>query len=134
MILLPLLMLAAQSAFDSGRLLPLAAGDWSYTRDSAGGTAQFGDQFLIRCDRGARRVTLTRLLPVAPPAGSAMEIATDTRALTYAAPTVSLGAFDPGLDAIAFTRGRFIVSVGGAGSIALPFEPEVARSIEDCRN
>ena len=41
---------------------------------------------------------------------------------------------DTALDAIAFTRGRFVVRMGTMGSIALPFEPEVARSIEDCRN
>jgi hypothetical protein len=38
------------------------------------------------------------------------------------------------LDAIAYTRGRFIVRLSGMEGIALPFEPEVARSIEDCRN
>ena len=48
---------------------------------------------------------------------------------------------DPLLDAIAFSRGRFIVSENGAvggggagGRLVLPASPEAARSIEDCRN
>ncbi len=40
---------------------------------------------------------------------------------------------DDVLDAIAFSRGRFIVSGGGVRLI-LPASPEAARSIEDCRN
>jgi hypothetical protein len=42
-------------------------------------------------------------------------------------------ANDPLLDAIAFSRGRFLVSEGGA-TLAIPTWPEAARSIEDCRS
>jgi hypothetical protein len=37
------------------------------------------------------------------------------------------------LDAIAFSRGRFIVDGGGGLRLVLPASPEAARSIEDCR-
>jgi hypothetical protein len=43
-----------------------------------------------------------------------------------------LQANDPLLDAIAFSRGRFMVTGGGA-TLAIPSWPEAARSIEDCR-
>jgi hypothetical protein len=42
-------------------------------------------------------------------------------------------ANDPLLDAIAFSRGRFLVA-GGGETLAIPSWPEAARSIEDCRN
>ncbi len=132
MIVSALLAIAVQSAFDNGRLLPIAPGDWTYASDVAGSTARFGDQFLIRCDRSSRRVTLNRLRPAA--GNAAMQIATDTKEMTYPGPVVALAASDAMLDSIAYTRGRFVVTLAGAGSVALPFEPEVARSIEDCRN
>ena len=37
-------------------------------------------------------------------------------------------------DAIAFSRGRFLVSGGSGPVLAVPSWPEAARSIEDCRN
>jgi len=132
MMIAALLALAAQSAFDEGRLLPIATGHWTYSADVAGSTARFGDRFLVRCDRASRRVALNRLLPGTN--GSSMTIATDTKTATYPGPVVALVATDPMLDAIAYTRGRFIVRLAGMDGIALPFEPEVARSIEDCRN
>jgi len=43
-------------------------------------------------------------------------------------------ANDQLLDAIAFSRGRFLVSGGTGPILAVPSWPEAARSIEDCRN
>ena len=40
---------------------------------------------------------------------------------------------EPQLDAIAFSRGRFLVSVKGAADLVIPSWPEIARVIEDCR-
>lgn len=42
-------------------------------------------------------------------------------------------ARDPILDAIAFSRGRFVLDVAGQPILALPSWPEVSRVIEDCR-
>jgi hypothetical protein len=43
-------------------------------------------------------------------------------------------ANDPLLDAIALSRGRFLISDGRGPVLAVPSWPEAARSIEDCRN
>jgi hypothetical protein len=48
-----------------------------------------------------------------------------------------LAARDPLLDAMAFSRGRIAVTVGGvaggAEALVMPAWPEAARTIEDCR-
>ncbi len=123
--------LAAQDApllFDTTRTAPLSPGQWSYAVTISGSEARFGTSFSIRCDRVARRVTLWRP-DVAP---SALTIGTDLSVRAIAAGGVVANT-DPVLDAIAFSRGRFIV-VGGGSRLVLPASPEAARSIEDCRN
>ena len=40
---------------------------------------------------------------------------------------------DPVLDAMAYSRGRFVIEVAGLPTLYLPAWPEVARVIEDCR-
>ena len=128
--------LAAQNApelFDSTRTAPLSPGQWSYSASVGGSEARFGAIFSIRCDRTTRRVTLRRIEPVAT-APSAMTIGTDLAVRTIATGGVVANT-DAVLDAIAFSRGRFIVSGGGGGSqLVLPASPEAARSIDDCRN
>ncbi len=125
--------LAAQNApelFDSTRTAPLSPGQWSYSARMTGSDARFGAIFSISCERTTRRVTLRRT-GAASPIG-AMTIGTDLGVRTIAANGVVAGS-DPVLDAIAFSRGRFIVS-GGSSRLVLPSSPEAARSIEDCRN
>ena len=46
---------------------------------------------------------------------------------------VTLDPREPQLDAIAFSRGTFLVSIKGAADLVLPAWPEVARVVEDCR-
>ncbi len=125
--------LAAQNApalFDSTRTVPLSPGQWSYIPTATGSEARFGTSFSIRCDRAARRVTLRRTeAPVATP--NAMTIGTDLSVRTLPADGVVTNV-DPVLDAIAFSRGRFIVS-GGGMRLILPASPEAARSIDHCR-
>jgi hypothetical protein len=126
--------LAAQDApglFDSTRTAPLSPGQWSYAATATGSEARFGATFSIRCDRTTRRVTLRRTDSLATPA-SALTIGTDLAINIIAAGGV-VGANDAVLDAIAFSRGRFIVT-GGGPQLVLPASPEAARSIEDCRN
>ncbi|MDQ3074853.1 MAG: hypothetical protein M3Q88_04475, partial [Pseudomonadota bacterium] len=79
-----------------------------------------------------RRVTLRRIVAAAP--ASPMTIVTDLA--THNIPSDGVVAnTDPALDAIAFTRGRFIVSGGGSGlRLVVPASPEAARSIDNCRN
>jgi hypothetical protein len=45
-----------------------------------------------------------------------------------------LSPVDRQLDALAFSRGRFLVSVKGAADLVIPAWPELARVIEDCRS
>jgi hypothetical protein len=115
--------------FEAGKSLSLANGQWSYFATAGGSMATFGNFIQLRCDKAARTVTIAR--PNAAPA--ALTIATDT--LTRSLPPGGqLLAADPLLDAIAFSRGRFIVMGGTGPTIAVPSWPEAARSIEDCRN
>jgi hypothetical protein len=44
-----------------------------------------------------------------------------------------LSPTDPQLDALAFSRGRFLVGLSGSADVIVPSWPEVARVIEDCR-
>ncbi len=127
--------LAAQEApalFDSTRTVPLSPGHWSYIPTATGSEARFGTIFSIRCDRASRRVTLRRTDPVAATPAAAMTIGTDLAVRTLPVDGVVTNV-DPVLDAIAFSRGRFIVS-GGGMRLVLPASPEAARSIDHCRN
>ena len=119
----------APLTFDFGKTLPLAAGTWSYAITATGGEARFGAHLLLICDKPTRTVTISR--PAVPPA--ALTVVTDmqTRIL---APGGRLSASDPLLDAMAFSRGRFLVSGGNTAVLAVPSWPEAARAIEDCRN
>jgi hypothetical protein len=121
---------------------PFTPGDWVYRRDAVGSIALFGpvggDALLtLRCDKarsalylsvhgpatGAtiRTTTLTRTLPLQPTGGEAKYVATQF------APTDAL------LDAIAFSRGRFVVQITGRTPLVVPPYGEFARVVEDCR-
>ena len=126
--------LAAQNApvaFDAARAAPLSPGQWSYVATLGGSEARFGSTFSIRCDRIARQVVLRRIGPVVLTPSSAMTITTDLGVRTLP-PNGVVANGDDVLDAIAFSRGRFIVDGGGV-RLVLPASPEAARSIEDCR-
>ena len=118
----------APLSFEAGKQLPLTPGQWSYAASATGSESRFGTLFSMRCDRATRTVTVSR--PGAAPA--VLTVATDsvTRNLPVGG---RLLANDPVLDAIAFSRGRFLVSGGGV-TLAIPSWPEAARSIEDCRS
>ena len=118
----------APVSFEAGKLLPLTPGQWTYAASATGSEARYGAAFSLRCDRATRTVIISR--PGAAP--TVLTIATDsvTRNLPVGG---RLLANDPLLDAIAFSRGRFLVSGGGA-TLAIPSWPEAARSIEDCRS
>lgn len=126
---------------------PLAAGDWSYRSDANGSVASFGRigapaDFTVQCDKATRRIALAR--PGLLDAGKVaqMTLRSTEGAGSYpvanlAGPTprvaASLGAYDPLLDKLAFSRGRFLVQIAGAQDIVLPSWAEVARVVEDCR-
>ena len=114
--------------FEAGKLLPIAPGQWSYVVTATRSEARYDGYLAIRCDRATRTVTVMR--PGVAPGVLTIISDTTTRNLPVGG---RLLASDPILDAIAFSRGRFIVSGGGA-TLAIPSWPEAARSIEDCRS
>lgn len=122
---------------------PLTPGTWRYAPDSRGTRALFGQPggeaaAVLRCDRAERRIYLAR----AGTASAAMTIRTTsvTRALPVAATggaapyvAAALAANDPLLDAMAFSRGRFVIEQAGAPTLVIPAYAEIGRVIEDCR-
>ena len=119
-------------------------GSWAYAAVPDGSEATFRDsgarpQLMIRCTRSARRVTLSR------PAGTAAPFlfvwtSSATRNLpasfdpATARISAALTAFDPLLDAMSFSRGRFGIGVSGAPALVVPPWAEVSRVIDDCRS
>jgi hypothetical protein len=47
--------------------------------------------------------------------------------------TIEVGPYDPLLDALANSRGRFAFTVGSLPPLVVPPGPEAAHVIEDCR-
>ena len=118
---------------------PQTPGDWRYADQRARTVATFGStagpRFTMTCDRGTRQVSLA--LPSAP-AAITVRTTSVTRVLPDAATAdgseTRLAANDPLLDAIAFSRGRFVVEQPGQPPLVLPAWAEVDRVIEDCRS
>lgn len=122
---------------------PIEAGTWVYRTDARGSVALFGpaggDAVLtLRCDKGRDRVYLS----VAGTVAGSLTVRTSSMLKTFAAvpssvtpPYVAAEIMpaDQLLDAMAFSRGRFAIEIGGARAMALPNWAEVARIVEDCR-
>ena len=125
---------------------PQTPGDWFYIPQAGASIAAFGPAerqplFALRCDRAARTVSIGRTS--ASLASQPMTIRTESATRTFSAipaqgsgehlVAASLPAADPFLDAMAFSKGRFAIEVGGEPTLYLPAWPEVSRVIEDCR-
>jgi hypothetical protein len=135
------------SLSDNWQDAPRSAGDWVYRRDSRGSVALFGPSgadasFIIRCESTARRIYLSRAgaFPGADTGMMTIRASSGLKSFTVknngdtpAYVAVALPVNEPQLDAIAFSRGRFLVSVKGAADLVIPSWPEIARVIEDCR-
>ena len=122
---------------------PLTPGDWNYAADARGSTARFGQPgaapaLTLRCDRAARQVTFA--IPARRGASETATVRTSSaaRALGLRADgagnqSLPLIATDPLLDAMGFSRGRFVVEQQGGQTLVIPAWPEIARVAEDCR-
>lgn len=123
---------------------PLTPGRWVYREEPRGTIAEYGPAgssavLTLRCDRVAGLVAITR-----PGMPGRMTLTATTGARAYLAQAAGTGAMpqaiitlasrDPQLDAIAFSRGRFMVSLDNAPDLLLPSWAEVARVVEDCRS
>ncbi len=128
---------------DDWRDWPYTPGDWVYRQDARGSIALFGvpgadAQFTIRCDRQAGAIYLSRAGNVAAP----LQVRTSTLQRPLAAqptggtPPYVAAAVTPRdslMDAIAFSRGRFLVQQAGMPNLVLPSWAEIGRVVEDCR-
>ena len=125
------------------RTAALTAGSWAYRETTTGSEAVFTDarvirRLVVKCSRATRRVSLSVASPT-PASALAVSTTETERSLpaTFDAQgfqiTAEVGAQDPVLDAIAFSRGRFAITVAGGSALVIPAWPEIARSIEDCR-
>ncbi|UYY75886.1 hypothetical protein [Sphingomonas sp. R1] len=121
---------------------PLTAGDWRYRAEpGGGGGASFGvagslPVLRLRCDRVTRRVTIVRT------GTTASTLTLRTTSAVRAMPAVpdapgtialSIAANDSFLDAIGYSRGRFVIEGGGLPTLVIPAWPEILRVVEDCR-
>ncbi|MEG3177451.1 hypothetical protein U1872_14505 [Sphingomonas sp. RB3P16] len=118
-------------------------GDWVYRVDGRGSIALFGTRgadalLTLRCDRQTNALYLSRQGQAAGPL--TVRTSSLARALTVqptgATPLYVAAALtprDPLLDAMAFSRGRFLVEQSGMPTLVVPAWAEVARVTEDCR-
>lgn len=120
---------------------PLTPGEWRYQRTAGGGVSTFGvggatPNVTLTCDRAARRLTLVR----AGASNAAMTIVTTSTTRTVPSRSdgaggmaVSFAATDSLLDAIGYSRGRFVIQQAGLATLVIPAWPEIERVTEDCR-
>ncbi|KQN25424.1 hypothetical protein ASE86_04070 [Sphingomonas sp. Leaf33] len=116
----------------------LTPGTWRYAADPRGSRATFGQGgvpvLTLTCDRAGTVVRMVR----GGTATTTLTVRTSTTARSLAAQTVAGGveavlpAGDRLLDAMGFSRGRFVVE-GGPTPLVVPAWAEVLRVVEDCR-
>lgn len=120
---------------------PLTPGTWSYRADTQGSTASFGvsglaPELTLRCDRARSRIVLTRTGLVSAPALT-VRTTSIARTLPVSPATTGaaadLGARDALIDAMGYSRGRFVVQGGGVPTLVVPAWAEILRVAEDCR-
>jgi len=111
---------------------PLTSGEWRYATVASGSVAIFGaDVATLTCARGGG---VTLRLAAAGASAATVRTSSVTRALPLGPDGgARLAANDPLLDAIAFSRGRFVVETSAAPPLVVPVQAEIGRVIEDCR-
>lgn len=124
---------------------PLSPGDWTWSAAGARSTARYGiagqaPALTFSCDRGAGTVVLARSgtatesVPLVVTTTTVHRVLAGTPAPDGSATiSAAIPARDPLLDAIVFSRGRFMVETVDNPAVIAPSWPEVARVIEDCR-
>lgn len=123
----------------------LSPGTWRYAPSDTVPAASYGSataalDLTLECITARKMVRLTTTSGQGRGAPAAITLRATSGVKTYPAVADSgtgrlvaeIPAMDPHLDALAFSRGRFMVS-GAAADLILPSWPEVARVIEDCR-
>ena len=127
---------------------PLTPGTWAYRQDERGSIALFGRQgedaaLTLRCDRARARLYLARRGAASAAGAATLTVRTSTtmRRLTVL-PTGGAVAYlaaelpvrDSLVDAMGYSRGRFVVEGGGGlPTLVVPAWSEILRVAEDCR-
>lgn len=139
----PAALHAQATSFDLWTATPIV-GSWTYAATADGSEARFANpsglpQLAIHCTRATRRVSIAK-----PATAAAASIIVWTSSAARSVPasfnpltqriSIDVPAFDPLLDALAFSRGRVAVSVAGVPPLVVPAWPEIARVVEDCRS
>lgn len=132
--------------YDDWMDAPQTPGDWFYAAIPPYTYAAYGPAATqpiasIRCDRANRVVSIGRTS--AQTVSQPMTIRTESADRTFVAEprqgsvehllAADLPAHDSFLDAIAFSKGRFMIEVAGEPALQLPAWPEISRVIDDCR-
>lgn len=122
---------------------PYSPGTWVYRRDARGSIALFGPanadaSLTLRCDTAARAIYLSRAGSTATPL--TIRTSSVTRALSVqptggTTPYVAAALMpnDSLLEAMGFSRGRFVVQQAGSPPLVVPAWAEIERVTEDCR-
>ncbi len=122
---------------------PLTPGNWVYRQDARGSVALFGRpgaeaELTLRCDAARGRVVLSRRGEGAP--ALALRTTSTLRQLAVqpvpgAVPWLAadLGPLDSAIDAMGYSRGRFVIEASGLPTLVVPAWPEILRVAEDCR-
>lgn len=125
---------------------PRSPGDWSYRQDGRGSIALFGKpghnaDVMLRCDSARRSLYLSVAARTTTTQQADLSIRTSsmrkslTLRSTGEAPymAVELAPRDPLLDAMAFSRGKFVLAMDARTWFTVPPWAELSRVIEDCR-
>ena len=125
---------------------PVTPGEWAYRQDGRGSIALFGQRgadaiLTLRCDRAAGTLYLSRAGIASGAVPMTIRTTTVSRTLS-SSPTggtppylaVTIGPRDSLLDAIGFSRGRFVVEQPGYATLVVPPWAEIERVTEDCRS
>jgi len=133
----------AQVLGEDWRDWPLTPGDWVYRQDARGSIALYGQRGMdadltLRCDRAARQLYLSRR----GDAAATVTVRTSTLLRNLAmVPTggtppyvaIAINLRDSLLDAMGFSRGRFVIEQAGQPPLVIPAWAEIERVTEDCR-
>jgi hypothetical protein len=136
-------LFAAAAVAQDFNTATVAPGAWTYQALPGASEARFIDgggttRLVIRCTKATRQVSFS---PTSSAATATIFVWTSSASRNVAVRfeanamrvTADFSAFDPLLDAIAFSRGRVAVTMVGGMPLVVPAWPEAARTIEDCR-
>lgn len=137
---------APAQTWQDWRDAPQTPGAWRYQVVRDGSAAAFvnpqGETLLtLRCDPGRRTVALLRPGAAATSVPASITTSYGVRpagavpmpGATAPMLAIEFAAPDRQLDAIAFSRGRFMLEINGLPTLVMPAWAEIGRVVEDCR-